>query len=133
MMYSIIELEGGKFQCICYIQDGVENWIETSRDEAIQSLVRAAKTLNGSSITEVDIHFRKSAVGMIDLKNKLEHIKIKSNSFLVVKVGSDNRPATVGDIELIQDIMDKALGKKFPDLPVIVSHHDIDVKLYTCK
>ncbi len=70
---------------------------------------------------------------MTDLKTKIEHIKVKDNSFLVVKVGSDNRPATQEDIEQVQKKLKECLGDKFPDLPVIVTHHCMDVKLYTCK
>lgn len=70
---------------------------------------------------------------MEDLKSKIDHIKIRDNSFLVVKVGSDDRPATEEDIKLVQEGFEEALGDKFPDLPVVVTHHNIDVALYTCK
>lgn len=68
-----------------------------------------------------------------DLKTKIDHIKIKDNSFLIVKVGSDPRPATDDDLKQIQETFEKSLGDKFPDLPIVVTHHCMDVKLYTCK
>lgn len=70
---------------------------------------------------------------MKDLKTKIDHIKIKDNSFLVVRIGSEDRPASNDDIEQTKKALEKALGSKFPDLPVIVTHHCMDVKLYTCK
>ena len=70
---------------------------------------------------------------MEDLKKKIDHIKVKDNSFLIVRIGSEDRPASTEDIEQVQKAMEKALGSKFPDLPVIVTHHCMDVKLYTCK
>ncbi len=58
-MYSIIELDdsGKLFQCICRIQDGTEHWAEDSKQKAVHSLVGAAKTMNGTTISESDIHF----------------------------------------------------------------------------
>ncbi len=70
---------------------------------------------------------------MTGLKTKIDHIKIKNNSFLVVKIGSESRPAIEEDIEQVQKSFDKFLGNKFPDLPIVVTHHYMDVKLYVCK
>lgn len=63
--------------------------------------------------------------------DRIKHIKIESNSFLVVKVGSIDKPPTVVDIQDTQEKFEHALSEKFPDLPIIVSHYDIDVQLYT--
>lgn len=56
-MYTIIRLLNGKWAVECRIQDGTERWQEDSRKEAVRSLIRAAKTLNGSHIHEGDIEF----------------------------------------------------------------------------
>lgn len=57
MMYSIIELRDGTYQCICRAQDGTERWTEKDKDTAVEELINAAKALNGTKITEKDIHF----------------------------------------------------------------------------
>ncbi len=56
-MYSIVELDNEKFQCICRIQDGVERWSAKSREEAVLSLINGAKVMNGTRIAEKDIYF----------------------------------------------------------------------------
>lgn len=68
-----------------------------------------------------------------DLKTKIDHIKIKANSFLVVKVGTDARPASKADLDDVIVVFKEMLDGKFPDLPVIVTHSSIDVQLFTCK
>ena len=55
-MYSITDING-KFHCSVQIQDGTERWISESRQEAIYSVIRAARGLNGSYITEDNIVF----------------------------------------------------------------------------
>lgn len=67
----------------------------------------------------------------MDTHKELKHVT--SNSFLVVKIGSNDRPATEKDIEKHQEIMKQALGEKFPDLPIIVTHHNFDLQLYTIQ
>ena len=58
-MYSIVELGNGEYQCICRIQDGTERWIAKSKEEAVLSLRNGAKVMNGTTITEKDIHFEE--------------------------------------------------------------------------
>ena len=58
-MYSIAELDDEEklFQCACRIQDGTEIWVEDTKEKAIYSLIKAAESLNGKTITEEDIYF----------------------------------------------------------------------------
>ena len=53
--YTITQLGRDKFACGVMIQDGWERWEEHSVDEAIQSVIRAAKTLNGTELTKENI------------------------------------------------------------------------------
>lgn len=54
-MYQITMLTNGEWLVECMIQDGWERWHEKTKQEAIYSLIQAAKTLNGSYIREDDI------------------------------------------------------------------------------
>lgn len=56
-MYTIIRLLNGEWAIECRIQDGTERWRKPTRKAAIQSLISAARTLNGSYITEDSITF----------------------------------------------------------------------------
>ena len=56
-MYKIIKQLDGKYLALCRIQDGTERYIHATRDEAIRSLIRDAKVMNGSIIDEFDIEF----------------------------------------------------------------------------
>lgn len=56
-MYDIWKLLNGKWYVECRIQDGTERWEEPTREKAVQSLIQAARTLNGSYIREDDISF----------------------------------------------------------------------------
>ena len=56
-MYSITELSNGNCQCLCRIQDGVDRWTSQTKEQAVRSLIKAAKTMNGTTITEKNIHF----------------------------------------------------------------------------
>jgi hypothetical protein len=47
-LYAVIAKPNGKYICECGIQDGTERWEEDTLEEALQSVVRAAKTLNGT-------------------------------------------------------------------------------------
>lgn len=58
-MYSIQQKTTGQWHCECVIQDGTERWDEDTREAAVRSLIRAARTLNGSYITEKDINFKQ--------------------------------------------------------------------------
>lgn len=47
-MYTIVKKLDGKFLCIGQIQDGNEQWEEPSLEDAVQSLKKFAKTMNGA-------------------------------------------------------------------------------------
>ncbi len=70
-------------------------------------------------------------IGDSAIKNKIEHLKIQDNSFLLVKIGSDSRPACTQDLEDIEKVLDELLGKKFPDLPVVVTYHSVNMEIVT--
>jgi hypothetical protein len=56
-MYRITKLLNGKYWIECTIQDGTERWERDTRNEAISSLISAARSLNGNRITASDITF----------------------------------------------------------------------------
>ena len=56
----------------------------------------------------------------------------KINGFLLVKVGSDIKPATNADIDDVVKSFD-VIHKKYPDLPIVVSHHAIEVQYITLE
>lgn len=56
-MYTIIETTDKDYLCICQIQDGNERWSERSLGEAVDSMIRSAKTLNHTTIEKKDIVF----------------------------------------------------------------------------
>lgn len=58
-MYSIVYQLDGKIRGSCTIQDGTETDFYASKEEAIKSLINAAKVMNGMNITERDIKFGK--------------------------------------------------------------------------
>jgi hypothetical protein len=58
-MYNITKLLNGEWYVECRIQDGTERWHKASRQEAVHSLISAARTLNGSYIREDDISFHE--------------------------------------------------------------------------
>jgi len=58
-MYNITELLSGNWHCAVGIQDGTERWTENSRTEAVQSVIAAARVLNGSYINQDDISFHR--------------------------------------------------------------------------
>lgn len=66
-----------------------------------------------------------------NLNNQIDHSLIKDNSFLVVKVGNQDRPACLADIEQVRDQFADALRNEFPDLPILVTHHAVEVELHT--
>ncbi len=53
--YTITRLGQDKFACAVMIQDGWERWEEKTLDKAVQSVIGAAKTLNGAELTEKNI------------------------------------------------------------------------------
>lgn len=69
---------------------------------------------------------------MTDMKNEIDHIKVEDNSFLLVKIGSETRPASENDIKDAKKLFQE-LREKFPELTVIITHHSISVELHTCK
>lgn len=58
-MYSIVEKLDRTWVCEVRIQDGIERFTEQSRQEAIFSVIKSARILNGTYITEKDIEFLK--------------------------------------------------------------------------
>lgn len=88
-------------------------------------IIRNGKNLKSAAQTKKNMNKQE------DLNNQIDHSLIKDNSFLVVKVGDQDRPACLADIEQVRDIFTEALRNKFPDLPIIVTHHAMDVELHT--
>ncbi len=66
---------------------------------------------------------------IIDCISELENIRIEDGSFLVVKVGSDDRPAMMQDIEDTRKLLEDL---QIPSLKYLITHHNIDFKLFTC-
>jgi hypothetical protein len=72
---------------------------------------------------------------MIVDHNSSDHDNVKlinvpqQNSFLLVRVGSEVRPATTDDIADVGKAFETALSKQFPNLPIIITHHAVDVKI----
>ena len=60
----------------------------------------------------------------------IERLGIDEDSFLVVKVGSDDRPATQQDIDLMKKDIEAVIKPKWPTLPVLVTHHDVELEVY---
>jgi len=56
-MYRICEVNSSKFICDVQIQDGEERTECTSREKAIESVIKTAKFMNHTDITEKDIKF----------------------------------------------------------------------------
>jgi len=64
-MYQITHLSDGSWLVECMIQDGWERWNESCRENAIHSLIAAARVMNGAYIREDDIqHFVQPAAAM---------------------------------------------------------------------
>ena len=61
----------------------------------------------------------------------LEKIDLGDDGFLLVRVGSDSRPATSADIKDVQDALDKVEFLK--DRQAVVSHHNIDMQWISNK
>jgi hypothetical protein len=54
-MYSIFVKPNGECICYCRIQDGTEEWIQPDKKSAIESLIAAAYSLNGTRINHKQI------------------------------------------------------------------------------
>jgi hypothetical protein len=52
--------------------------------------------------------------------------------FLLVKVGSDCRPATDEDIEDVEQKVRGELEEKYPNLPIVVTHHNVQIEFHPC-
>ncbi len=63
------------------------------------------------------------------MTTRAQPMEITPNSFLLVKIGSEGRPAKHQDITDMQSTFEEALNEKFPNLPVIITHHDVDVQV----
>jgi len=53
--YLVTQIAPGKFRCEVMVQDGWERWNEPSLAEAQESVIRAAKFLNGTVLDEGNI------------------------------------------------------------------------------
>lgn len=56
-------------------------------------------------------------------------LKTKDKSFLVVKVGCDDHPATQKDLDVEQERFNRILGDSF-NLPIVVTHHNVTVEVH---
>ena len=54
-MYRVSKLSDSLWNCQVQIQDGTERWTEKTREEAVFSVIKAARTLNSTYIKESDI------------------------------------------------------------------------------
>lgn len=70
---------------------------------------------------------------IIDLNVDVDKIEITDKDFMLVRVGSDVHPASTDDIEDVRKCFEETLGKKFPGLSIIITHHAVDVCVYTCQ
>ena len=66
---------------------------------------------------------------IIDCITDIAHVQLDENSFLVVKVGDDQHPATTQDIEDVHKSIE-TLGLK--NLKCLVTHHAVDFRVYAC-
>lgn len=68
---------------------------------------------------------------IIDCITDIKSMDIDECSFVLVKVGSDSRPATERDIQdIMKSIQDLKLEQK---VKFLITHHDVDFKLYACN
>lgn len=58
-------------------------------------------------------------------------MKADGPSVLIVRVGSDKRPATYQDLEDVECTLSAAFGDSMPDLRIAITHHDVDFQLVT--
>ena len=56
-MYTIVKGMDGRFHCQGRLQDGAERWIKDTLDEAVASMKKFARVLNGTKIKKKDITF----------------------------------------------------------------------------
>ncbi len=63
---------------------------------------------------------------IVDCISEIEYLKIEDGSFLVVKIGSDDRPASTQDIEDVQNCIKKL---NMPKLRYLVTHHLVDFQV----
>lgn len=56
-MYTI-ECINNSYYCYCRIQDGIERWQSKTLEEAIDSMIKAAKAYNHAKITQDDIEIQ---------------------------------------------------------------------------
>lgn len=67
---------------------------------------------------------------IIDCITDIESIDLDGCSFVLVKIGSDSSPATTEDIRDIQKLItDLKLEQK---VKFLITHHNVDFKVYTC-
>lgn len=59
-MYTISVEPDGSCYCEGRVQDGTETWTKPNRREAVQSMIRFARVMNGTYITEKNIKIFES-------------------------------------------------------------------------
>ncbi|MHA2279937.1 MAG: hypothetical protein ACXAC5_03550 [Promethearchaeota archaeon] len=78
-------------------------------------------------------------MSIIDLISEIEHVNVTDHSFMIVKVGTEDRPATTTDIENIRQDMKqlfddvRKLNPDFPRIACLITHHAVEFKLFTCQ
>lgn len=60
---------------------------------------------------------------------KVELKPASPSCFLFVRVGSNDKPAVDGDIENVRKEFKDQLGAAFAEIPVVVTHHNVDVQV----
>lgn len=107
-MYKIVNLTNNNWTCICSVQDGTEQWVERSRSDAINALIKAAKVLNGVKISESDIEFGIQAKS--PLQAKIHMVKI-GDSFLCdqVKNTTKHLPGSWHTIDDVNRIIEEGI------------------------
>lgn len=57
-MYTIYQIDTNAFVCRCRFQDGIEKWEERNLQQAIASMIVAAKEINHEIITKERIRIK---------------------------------------------------------------------------
>ena len=65
---------------------------------------------------------------IIDCISDIEHLEMDDNSFLLVRVGNERRPASIEDIEHIKKCITEL---NLPNLKCLVTHHAVDFQVFT--
>jgi DNA-nicking Smr family endonuclease len=110
-MYTIIDNQTGKYQCRVEIQDGIETWEKDDLEKAFQSVIKAARVLNGDYINQKDITFLSEDRPQIKSQDSILLDKIKYGEKVVLDF-NDYRlkyRITEKECEMIQKIREGEL------------------------